>query len=86
MAASAPDVAIRDPELSGIKPTPPAKRANFAEWENVRQADWEDDEVTHYTETVVIENEKDVLGWWRTNQPYPKLVKISQLSIMHPGQ
>lgn len=36
MVAGAPDVESRD---SDPNPTPPAKRATFAEWENVQQAD-----------------------------------------------
>ena len=33
-------------EFFGVEPTLPAKRVNFAEWENVRKADWEDDKDT----------------------------------------
>ncbi len=37
MAAGALDVEIREAELSGVEPTPPpAKRADFVEWENVQ--------------------------------------------------
>ena len=74
MAAGAPDVVIRDPEFSRVKPTPTPKRANFVEWENIIQADWEDDEVTRYTETAVMENQMDILAWWKTtNHPTQNL-------------
>ncbi len=57
MAAGALDVEIRDPELSGVEPTPPpAKRVNLVEWENVQQADREHDEVTRYIEMAVMKN------------------------------
>lgn len=45
-----------------------AIRANFAEWENVHQADWEDDEVGLYMETAVMENEMDILAWWKSTK------------------
>ena len=64
MAADAPGVEIRDPELSRVKPTDtPAKRVNFVEWENVQKTDWEDDEISRYIERAVMDNEMDVLGW-----------------------
>ncbi len=56
-----------------------AKRVNFAEWENVQQADLEDDEVTRYIETAVMENEMDVLGWSKINKTsYPELAKLAR--------
>ncbi|XP_055055329.2 uncharacterized protein [Misgurnus anguillicaudatus] len=88
MAAGALDVEIRDPELSGVEPTPPpAKRTNFAEWENVQQADMEDDEVTRYINTAaVMENDIDVLGWWKINKPsYPKLAKLARSVLCIPA-
>ncbi|CAM4615115.1 unnamed protein product [Leuciscus chuanchicus] len=66
MAAGAPDVEIRDPELSGVKPTPLAKRANFAEWENVRQAEWEDDELTQ----MLLRASGHLTGPFSLNKPY----------------
>lgn len=80
MTAGALDVEIHDPELFGVEPTPPlAKRANSAEWENVQQGDWEDDKVTRCIKTAVMENEMDVLGWWKINKPsYPKLTKLAR--------
>lgn len=77
MAAGAPDVEIGEPvpELSRVEP--PANRANLVEWENVQRADWRDDEVSHYSETAVMENEMDVLDWWKINKSsYPKLAKF----------
>ncbi|KAL1282850.1 hypothetical protein QQF64_001653 [Cirrhinus molitorella] len=87
MAAGALDVEIRDPGLSGVEPTPPPpKRANFAEWENVQQADWEGDEVTRYIKTAVMENEMDVLGWWKINKSsYPKLAKLARSVLCIPA-
>lgn len=79
MATGAPDVESRDPELSGADPTPPAKTMNFAEWENVQQPNWEDDEVPHYIEMAVMDSETDVLGWWKINKSfYPNLSKFAR--------
>ncbi len=75
MAAGALDAEIRDPELSRVEPTP-AKRAYFEGCENVLQDDREDDEVTRYIETALMENLMD-LGWWKINKTsYPELAKL----------
>ena len=71
MAAGTPDVGIRNPELSG-NPLLQQKRVNFAVGKC--KVDWEDDEVTCYIVTTVMENEMYVLGWWKTtNHPTQNL-------------
>lgn len=75
-----------DVELPQVEAPLPAKRAHFSEWENVQQPGWEDDEVTRYIETAVMENEEDVLEWWKINKTsFPKLAKLARSVLCIPA-
>lgn len=80
-AAEGPDV-----EHPQIEAPLPAKRALFAEWENEPQAGWEDDEVTRYTEMAVMDNEVEILDWWKINKTsFPKLAKLARSVLCIPA-
>lgn len=67
---------------------PPAKKTAFAEWEN-QDVDLQQDadEVTLYmSHRHVMNDERDLVGWWRTNSMvYPKLAKLARSVLCVPA-
>lgn len=80
-AADGPDV-----EHPQFEEAPLPKRALFAEWENEPQTGREDDEVTRYIEMAVMDNEVEILDWWKRNKSaYPKLAQLARGVLCIPA-
>lgn len=86
-AAEETDRPERDTGFTPPKAKAKAKR-DFSEWEN-QHVDFEshEDEVTMYiSQRHVMEDDRDLLGWWKINSVvYPKLARCARSVLCVPA-
>lgn len=89
MTASSPEEDATEGDEDAMPPLAKRSALDFTEWENMPSGigEEEEDEVTIYTsQRPVMQDERDLLGWWRRNSAmYPRLSKLARDVLCIPA-